>query len=52
MTISEKVKLIIASVTREGLVTVKFRPFFKSNEWPLKLSNQTVNFYIEKWNDE
>ena len=47
--ISQRVKLQIISVTRSGKVTVRFRPLFKSTELPLRLSNETITFYIEKW---
>ena len=47
--LGERVRPIITSVTRGGKVTVRFSPSFKSTELPLKLSNQTVCFYIEKW---
>jgi hypothetical protein len=39
-------------VTRGGKVTVRFTPIFKSNELPLKLNNESVSFYIEKWDKE
>jgi hypothetical protein len=48
----ERVKPMIMSVTRGGKVTVRFWPYFKSTELPLKLSNQTVCFYIEKWDKD
>ena len=40
--ISERVKPQIIEVTREGRVIVRFRPYFKSTELPLQLSNKTV----------
>jgi hypothetical protein len=40
---------MVMSVTRGGKVTVRFWPFFKSTELAVKLSNETVSFYIEKW---
>jgi|LauGreDrversion4_2_1035121.scaffolds.fasta_scaffold4193200_1 hypothetical protein len=43
---------MLMKVTRGGKVIVRFMPKFKSTELPVKLSNKTVCFYIEKWDKD